>query len=235
MARAFDGTNDQYIANAIAVVNAAPFTVAGWFYSQSDSAADVIFGLGDDVNSRFEIFLRGDLGGDPIGYVVSDGVSLQVVTTTGYTINTWHQVCIIEAAVDDRSVLIDGGSKGTSSGTRTPTGVTATTLGASGRLTNEFTGYLAEWFVWNVALTDDEAYAHYKGGLVRPQSQVAYWRLLGNLSPEPDMLENKYDLTLYDNPTKADHPPVIYPVSPQTIYVPPIVPVVGPFPTFFRA
>jgi hypothetical protein len=36
---------------------------------------------------------------------------------------------------------------------------------------------------------------------------------MGNLSPEPDLLENKYSMTLNGGPTKAAHPALTWPIA----------------------
>lgn len=211
MARAFSGANDEFLWNTTAVVTAPPFTAAGWFRAANVTDDDIIFGLGNVAGSRFELYTNGAAAGDPLSYVVSDGTTSQVNTTTGYSANVWHHGCIIEAATNNRAVLLDGGSKGTNSDTRTPSGVDDTALGASGRLTNEFTGRLAEWAVWNAALTDAEVATLALGVsplLIRPNNLVAYWPLIRD---EDRDRVGGFHMTPSGSPTVADHPPKIRP------------------------
>jgi hypothetical protein len=50
---------------------------------------------------------------------------------------------------------------------------------------------------------------------VRPQSLVAYWPLIRDNDND---IVGGYDMTAYNTPTVAAHPPVIYPVSPHVTY-----------------
>lgn len=82
-------------------------------------------------------------------------------------------------------------------------------------------GRIAEVGVWNVALSAAEVASlskRYSPRLIRPQSLVSHWPLMGNASPEPDAWKHKYDLTLNGTGPKGDHPPIIVP-SPA-IYLP---------------
>ena len=82
---------------------------------------------------------------------------------------------------------------------------------------NSMDGYMAEAAVWNVALTSAEVSVLSKGYsplLVRPQSIVSYWPLIGRTSPEIDLVGG-YGMTLVNAPTTAAHPRIIYPTSPQ--------------------
>ena len=87
---------------------------------------------------------------------------------------------------------------------------------------------------WDAALTDDEVAALAAGHsplLIRPASLVAYWPL-GGLSGDHDRdIVGGYDLTAYNSPTWADHPPVIYPSGGRVVVAPSAG---GPFPHYTR-
>lgn len=120
-------------------------------------------------------------------------------------------------------VFVDGVLRATasSSGNSNP----ASTL-SIGRLGAAFPAYwigdIAEVAFWQtVGLSDAEMAALGKGyspRFIRRQSLTAYWPIIGNQSPEPD-LRNGYNATLNGPPTKTVHPRIIYPVglwSPKT-------------------
>ena len=73
---------------------------------------------------------------------------------------------------------------------------------------------LAEWAAWSVVLDTTEVVALAKAfspDQIRPASLNAYWKLLGNNSPELDSWKNSYSATLVNSPTKAAHPRIYYP------------------------
>lgn len=114
-------------------------------------------------------------------------------------------------------VFVDGVLRATasSSGNSNP----ASTL-SIGRLGAAFPAYwigdIAEVAFWQtVGLSDAEMAALGKGyspRFIRRQSLTAYWPIIGNQSPEPD-LRNGYNATLNGPPTKTVHPRIIYPVG----------------------
>jgi hypothetical protein len=80
---------------------------------------------------------------------------------------------------------------------------------------------MAEVGIWNAALTDAEVAIlalGYSPDQVRPASLVEYWKLIGRNSPETGI--KGYDMTLYNAPLVANHPRIIYPCGPQTVYKP---------------
>jgi hypothetical protein len=80
-------------------------------------------------------------------------------------------------------------------------------------------GSIAEAAIWNVALTDAKVAilaAGFSPLFVDPQSLVAYWPLVRDTD---DDVVGGYDMTAYNTPTVASHPPkIFYPVSPHSVY-----------------
>lgn len=86
-----------------------------------------------------------------------------------------------------------------------------------------FNGSLAEMAVWNVSLTAAEMAAlsaGYSADQIRPGSLVAYWPLIGRLSPEIELWSG-YNGTLTNAPAQDAHPRIIYPSSGKKIFLPP--------------
>lgn len=219
MARLFDDASSQYLTRSGAAVTAPPFTMACWFYSDDALIEQVLLSLSDTATNTqfFRLGLRGDTAGDHAEIQTRSGGTADFVeTSTGYSVNTWHHACGVWTSSASRAVYLDGGGAGTSSASVTPSGLDNTNIGATVRLnTNQFmSGRVAEAAIWDVALDAAEVAALAKGFsplLIRPQSLVAYWPLVGNDSPELDRWKNGYDLTLTNAPTKADHPRIYYP------------------------
>lgn len=154
-----------------------------------NTSRDVAINIGNSADSNDNFFaLRpaGSVAGDPIQASTLAGSLASATTTTGYTVGTWHHIAGVYAAVDDRSAYIDGGSKGTNTASRTPSGVNQLRIGSrtgtspSGHLD----GQIAECAIWNVALADAEIAVLATGvipPLVRPSALVHYAPLTRNL------------------------------------------------------
>lgn len=220
MARLFDDASSQYLERAAAVVSAVPLTISAWFNSNDSAATQGIVCLGNpasgDANAMVALYASGGDVGDPVKLLVGTGGTwTAVVTTSGYSVNTWHHACAVCASSTSRSVYIDGGSVGTDTTSKALPPITTTGIGELIDPTREqfFSGNIAEVGIWDVALDAAEIAALGKGFspvLIRPQSLVAYWPIGGNDSPELDRWKNRYDLTLANTPTKSDHPRIYY-------------------------
>lgn len=230
MSRLFDDASSQYLTYTGAAVTTTPLTLACWFYSNDTAAAQGLVALGysDAVDtSRFVLTANGNIAGDPVRATAHDAGTIHpAVTTTGYSANTWHHACGVFASSTSRSAYIDGGSKGTTTNSHTPIGIDRTYIGVveGAGLTNYMSGRIAEAAIWNVALTDAEVLMLSKNRcplFVRPANLVSYWPLLGANSPEIDPV-GKYDMTLTNGPTKAEHPRILYPAPPHIVRAPPL-------------
>lgn len=221
MAYDFDGSTHylQSGANTAGFAN-EPLTFAIWFQADINTAAEQIFGTGEDAstNNAFRLLVRGDLAGDPVQFITRQTAADDTVnTSTGFTVGTWHHACGIAAATNDRRVFIDGGSKGTdTSTTDVAIGNSSISIGAwraNGSTFNPFNGRLAEAGIWTVALTDEEVLSLARGMsplLVRPQSLVFYAPIVRGLG------DVKGGLTLTaSGATVATHPRVIMPKKRQ--------------------
>jgi hypothetical protein len=193
--------------------------MACWFNTDSNSIREAMMSLVNSASSTdgWILTLAGDAVGDPVRFACASGGGVDNAdTSSGFSLNTWTHACGVAASATDRRVFINGGSKVSNLNSRTPSGVNRFSIGRNGDLSANqryFGGMLAEAGIWNVALTDDEVVSLARGFsplLIRPQSLVAYWPLLGNTSPEVDLRTNKYNLTV-TGATKADHPRILLP------------------------
>ncbi len=217
----FDDASSEYLGNASAVLTAVPISMACWFYSDSLTVNQSLISLADASasNQAFAMYAAGNRAGDKLSLLTFAGSTDWCESSSAYTANTWHHACGVWAAINDRTVYLDGGNSGTSSVSRTPTGIDRTGIGLLYRSSPSayMSGRIAEVAMWNVALTAAEAAILAKGFsplFVRPASLVAYWPLVGQRDPAIDRIAN-YDMTWYNTPVVAAHPRIIQPRQSQ--------------------
>lgn len=203
MARSFNSTS-HYLEYAGAVRSGNPISVAAWFYVGDVTAYRTIFSLSETAanNNYYVLEPRGDVSGDPLEWQVRApaGGVLSVRTSTSVTANTWHHALGVSASDTDHRVYLNGGGEGSSTSSRAPSGMGRTNIGVyhSNVFDGYFNGNLAFVTVWNVGLTAADAAALASGVhpfLVRPDAIVAYWPLLGQGSPEPE-LRGRQEMTV---------------------------------------
>jgi hypothetical protein len=224
VARLFDDGANQYIDGA-AVLTGVPITMACWYNSNDLSVHQVLMGLTDfSVTDQYILLIMaGFSAGDPVGAIKEDGVgSVNVESSTGSTVDTWHHAAGVFAAVDDTRVYIDGGSKQTTAVSSTPSGIDKTALGVllrSGANLWYMSGLIAEAAIWNIALSDAEVAVLAEGYsplLVHPQNLVFYAPLIR------EILDTVGGVALTNNNgvTVGDHSRVLLPPPPALVEPP---------------
>ena len=216
MAYEFNGTNQRITAaNPISDV---PFTLACWFNPQKDTSNRCLLQVGNfATTNRCTLFALGNVAGDPVRLqVLGSTATATVVTSTGWTTNTWNHACGTAKLTgsfppQEFAVYLNAGGKvtGTSNVGAPSSAWSSTSIGVQQQngvinTGTHFDGLIAEAGIWNVALTDDEIASLAKGmtcNLVRPQSLVFYAPLIRELQ------DIKGGLTLTNNNTAtvADH------------------------------
>ena len=164
MARLFDDAGPQYLNAGSAVVTAPPFSLSAWGYCDDDAdpGPDCAVSVTDagTVDHYHRLDMRMDVAGNPIRAVSVDGATPgEAETSSGATVNTWHHLCGVWAATNDRRVYIDGGSKGTDASTQNVNNATDLYIGAfyNGAILGvTFSGRVAEVAAWSATLTDAE-------------------------------------------------------------------------------
>jgi hypothetical protein len=216
VARGFSRPSSQYLENTAPVVSAAPFSVAAWV-RPLDAVRSPILSI--SRTTTFDRFTIDVLSTGEIRTVTTDAGGDAFATTTATTsLNNWHHAAGVWASTSDRRVFLNGSNKGTSAGAKSPTGLNVTNVGVT-RANNTFFTYatadIAELAVWNIALSDEEVALLAKGIsplLVHPESLVAYWPLIGRISPEISIGNNdRFELTVVNGATASPHPPIRYP------------------------
>lgn len=227
MARAFDDVSSQYLYRSTPILTATPISMSALFYVDDLTLAQNVVGFSsEDDNSYhgFWLHFRGDEAGDYLQARCYDGGLGIAASTIGVSADTWHHGVARFTSPTDRSVLLDGGNKGTNATSVTPLSIDNATIGAiyywatsENVIATPLSGRIAEVGIWNISLTDAEATIlalGYSPLLIRPQNLVAYWPLIGKNSPEIDLVGG-YDMTLINTPTTAVHPSVRYAVEPS--------------------
>lgn len=157
--RLFDDVATEGITVAGDPSGGEPFTLACWVWSDTVALPQALMSIGNSGGTDYHaLFLRGDVGGDPVDAASFDGAATsEARTTTGYSANTLVHACGVWAAPNDRRVYVYGGSKGVSAGSRVVTR-DACALGVTADSTpiRYLSGRVFWPCAWNVALTDDE-------------------------------------------------------------------------------
>lgn len=210
MARLFDDASNQYLQAVAVPVTTTPCTLAGWFYSDAERDHNIISVAqnGGSVHyftlfanwatpSKVEVYQRGSLGAS------------YAITTTAWSMNTWHHACGVFSTDASRAAYLDGGGKGTNStDVGATSGLDTTWIGR--HFSTYFSGAIAEVGAWNVALADAWVAVLALGIsplLVQPASLTAYYPLIRG---DQDRVGG-YHLTAVNGPTIATHPPKIRP------------------------
>lgn len=210
MSRLFDDALSQYLEVAVPVVTTTPFTIACWFYADAVALDHNLVTIADTAGGADRHWLDVS-SADKVQANSRLGSSVSALTSTTISINTWHLAVGVWAAANDRRVFLDGGGKGTDTGSRSPTGLDTTAIGRRVDNTPDeyWSGRIAEVLLLNVALSDAEVAAlmNVRLSTVRPRDQAGYWPLWGLHSTEIDLSGNGNEM-IVTGATKADHAPV---------------------------
>ena len=227
MARLFDDAQSQYLqwSGATPPVAAPPFTLACWFCTDTETVDQALMWIGDKDSPTSCIGVIEILAASPSPQVCASTISGGVVgsaVTGNYAANTWHHVCGVFLATNDRSVFLDGINKGTNVTEVLGAASNSAAIGRCGDQTpsDYLCGAVAEAAIWNTALSQSEANSLAKGyspPQIRPESLVAYWPLGGFYGQGDRDLLGRYDMTAHNAPSWADHPPLVYPSRPRVV------------------
>ena len=227
MARLFDGIDD-YLTKASAIFSGVSptdynITLAAWVRPE-DKHDGIIMGADDGSTNdeRFSIWSR-SVGRFALrfkgSYIQTPDKDYDNSNTTWY-----HVAGVLEYS--DRALYVNGVSEATNSDN--------TSLDMSGadnfyigrdRTGRYWDGAIAEAAAYNAALSAGEIAslaAGFSPLLVRPDALIGYWPLGGAYSAndaDTDIVGG-HALTDSGSPTGEDHPPIFYPASSPTLYVP---------------
>lgn len=200
MSRSFNGSSDKLVISS-ALVSSTPFTASLWFNPDNTTADGALFSIANSASNTQRMYAdcRGSESGPPadpilVQHLDDAATAGNARSTAGYSSATWQHFAGIWLSSTSRTVYLDGGNNATDTTSVSTTTVNVSGLGVLERQTpsNFFPGDLAEFGLWNVALTTDEITALSKGispQMIRPQSLVSYSPLIGRTSPERNLKE----------------------------------------------
>lgn len=221
MARDFNGSSDNLNRGVVSTVT-NNFTLCAWVNS-------------DDVTLGQGILTNGYDGGAGTGWRIRINASVPLFTfgfvmsitgTTTLSNGTWYHILGVRDAGTSR-LYLNGTSEGGTNASAPNVPATYFRVGcnvSSGGVNSAFfNGRIAEAAIWERALTTAEIAALAAGcsPLFFPGSRKFYAPLIGNTSPEPDIVGGA-NLTV-SGTTAASHPRIIYPAKVQTIAKPFVV------------
>ena len=218
MAILFDDASSQYLEYAGAVRSAHALSMACWFNSDDTTNNQSLISIGTNGGSaRWALIAAGGIVSDPIRAqsMNSAGSAGNAASGSGYLANTWHHAGGVFSASNSRIAYIDGTAGSANTTSITVSGVDRTTIGAAWATTlgNYMSGVIAEAAVWNVALTSADMASLARGfcpWLVRPESIVAYWPLIGRTDPSISK-HGGFGMTWNNAPVASPHPRIIWP------------------------
>ena len=226
MARLFDDAQSEYLQIEQAVLSVVPLVLYARFNSDQEASGNFILQIcdKDDEYKKFDIVHRHAAFGNTVIARVFNALDSwgYAETTSGFTVNTWHDACGIFVSSTDRRVFIDGGSKGTDTTDVTPTDLDRTCIGAERDSTpgGYMSGMIAEAAIWDLSIwpgatASDKtdlferilpSLAKGFSPLFYPLGLVAYWPLVRGINDKI----GSYNLTASGTVVSA-HPRVIKP------------------------
>lgn len=217
MARNFNGSSD-ILTNSNAPITAVPLTMGCWIRPASLTTANRVFSISSTTganNSRFAIAVRGDMANDPLQAIATNSAATngtaQILSVLA--VGVWSHVVARFETNASRYVFHNGVKSTQNTTNTTPSALDLTEIGAGslagGAPTGFWPGDIAEPFMYNVSLTDEEIRALASGNLpsrIRRESLKHYPPILG-ADPEPDYSGGGFHMTVTGT-TVVPHPPV---------------------------
>jgi hypothetical protein len=211
MAYKFTRSSSQYLTATLTSLS-EPFTLACWFNTPNTDNQQALLGISNVSNGhRSVLFARGQEAGDPVEANTTVGALFESSFRSGYTANTWHHCAGVFETAASRLAYLDGIAGTLNTGSLSPSYGTPT-IGIGARHNGTSWGLFsdantAECGVWSAALTADEIKSLAAGMTcekVRPQSLVAYFPLIRNLTE----IRSGLAVTNNNGATVANHPRV---------------------------
>lgn len=213
-------SGSNFLRYAGGVVTAVPVTISGWAnYNGTPGVFSAVAGLftSTSAGNRNMIGVGIETTGAVYARTADSGGSQSALSSTVISGAGWNHFCGVFASSTSRAAYLNGAGKGTNTTSTVPSGINRTSIGASdgSSVIQNWpnTGLIAEVAMWNVALTDAEVSSLATGVSplqIRPGSLVAYWPLIGNTSPEINLVSTATQ-TIQGSLSAAAHPRLIMP------------------------
>lgn len=219
MARSFDYTASEYLSVSGQLGNPATISVAAWvsFDASTDTNGSTVINMGD----HFGVILNNE-SAPAASYLRAfwyDTNWRAADDNTDYLgAGLIHILFVCNPSGSSQVLYVNGSSVATnttSAALSWSANGTDTFIGrhGNGEITWDMNGEISEIGVWNSALTAADAAtlaAGFAPPFVQPQNIIAYWPLIRD---EDQDRTGGYDLTAFNTPTIAAHPPIIYPAQ----------------------
>jgi len=178
---------DDYISGAATLSAGYPLTINVWFYPPSASVTFLnLVGVGNGSDLSHHRLRINNTTLRVSGATVDTGGSTTAVTSSAnYTASAWNMATYVCTSATSRTVYVNAGGSGTTNVSRTVIAPTNWIVGGNYQLAElpQYEGYLAEFSVWDAALTADEITSLYRGTKadgIRPQNLKVYVPLVRN-------------------------------------------------------
>lgn len=185
MARSFTAASNEYIQTSNAVITGYPFTVNARVNVSALGAAYTIWSCVTSASGDHYFSL--DKGAsNTVRFRARTTSSSDALSTATLSSSTEYVITAVGTSATDRKVYINGTNDGSSTTSRTPSGMDRTTIGRQNisTPTNSFGGVICEVTVWNAALTQaeiDSLALKISGLCIRPASIVSHLPLVNNI------------------------------------------------------
>lgn len=173
------GLSDDYVQGTATLVDPA-FTINCWVYPVTVAGANQAVTLHNTTNNnRFSLGVNSTTS--KAIFQCFDTTLATASTTTNYTANAWNMLTGVASATNSRTVYLNAGGSATNTTSKTLTTPNRWLLGASyvaGAVSPIWEGYVAEFALWNVALSTDEITSLNRGvkaSQIRPASLKVYF------------------------------------------------------------
>jgi hypothetical protein len=182
---------DHFVGD-VAVVTGPPFSVVVWcnFTALSNGYIFNVFNSGA-LNNNYVLLIDADPGEVEWGAKDSPAPANWAMSTAEASSGAWFHLCGIEAAADERYALLAGGSKGSATTSKNPSGLDTTGINDVANSGQGIQGRIAQVAVFGVALTDDQVLQLSKGFhpcQVNPYELVSLWPMLGGSGDIQDVI-----------------------------------------------
>lgn len=181
-------TYEDYITGAATLSAAYPVTMNVWFYPPTGAIGlldMVAVGNGSNTSNHR---LRMNNSTLRVSAATTDtgNATTAVTATANFTASKWNMATYVCTSATSRTVYVNAGGSTTTTVSRTVTAPTNWLIGGYYSFATPiplYEGYLAEFSVWDAALTANEITSLYSGAKadrIRPQSLKVYVPLVRN-------------------------------------------------------
>lgn len=191
MARYFNGSSG-HLRGTTSPVSGVPLTIAGWVNLSSLAAEQIVAGVWYPAVAWNGHYIRVLTSGAVQAETAENNTFAVAQTSVSLGVGAWHHVAGVWASATDRKIYLDGAAVGSNTTNKTPAAaLTHILFGAAEATANTWSnwtdGSLAEFAVWNVALSAEEVASlasSISATQVRPEGLQAYWPLFSQNTAE---------------------------------------------------